>query len=136
MILKLRFKIIVLMYRFDLFPFISQTTFSISKMAKMILVLPKLISLLLPKQLSLFQLWEAKVVALILLCTQNYFSNSTNIAILTFIYCSPYSYRSPNFAKAKIVTFNLFDFFLYRFFIGSKLLYYIYCSLYSYRSSN
>ena len=28
----------------------------------------------------------------------------------TFLYCSPFSYRSSNFAIAKVVTLNLFDF--------------------------
>ena len=39
------------------------------------------------------------------------FRNSFKVAYwisLTFPYCSPFSYRSPNFAIAKVVTLNLF----------------------------
>ena len=56
------------------------------------------------------------------------------IAILNFFYCSPFSYRSSNFALAKVVALNLLNFCMsfVDWFMASSL----FCFPYSYRSSN
>ena len=50
----------------------------------------------------------------------------------TFLYCSPFSYRSSNFAIAKVVTLNLFASSFVDWFMAS----FLYCFPYSYYSSN
>ena len=51
----------------------------------------------------------------------------------TYFYCSPISYRSSNFAIAKVVALNIFAwFFVWVLYTGS----FLYCFLYTYRSTN
>ena len=53
----------------------------------------------------------------------------------TFLYCSPFSYTSPNFAIAKVVTLNLFA-SIFMSFVDWLMASFLYCFPYSYRSSN
>ena len=60
-------------------------------------------------------------------------SNSSFIQYWTFIYCSSFSYRSFNFAIAKVVALNLFA----SIFVSGPLFMasFLYCSFYSFCSS-
>jgi hypothetical protein len=54
----------------------------------------------------------------------------------TFLYCSPFGYRSSTFAISKVVALNLFCLNFCMSFVDWFMASFLYCFPYSYRSSN
>ena len=78
------------------------------------------------------------IVSITLFCKHKgayWISSNIAIAIWTFLLCSPFSYRSSNFAIAKLSLLIPLLQFLYKF---CRLAhgFFLYCFPYSYRSSN